>query len=380
MPPDKKRAVLHSLSSTLCPAITTRHNRVYALIPKNGHRLDTIHIHVENCGVLFKQNVRRRLVSLIYRVTIMNLPSKSVGTTLNALIIAAVISVSPFAYAKKHKKYDYSGCSSSSSNQSESCNSPLGESTYDLVNDGVFMSMNPSSSSINIDGVNISMSAFSDTNNVYNETVVSANLEKISDTWAYGVTNNDEKGFSGGADHAIDNINYYGQGSYAAHYSGMTNVERDYDFVLLSFDKAVTLTGASFSWIYSSSDTQVSVAALGNTSSLTSGVNTWSDIVADALTSSSFDIEACEYLDHRANFNFSESAQYWLVGAYNTVFGNIGGTVGNDAFKLANIGFAIDEESSPGNKTQVSEPSTVGIIMACSLFIVWRRKRQSTTL
>ena len=77
----------------------------------------------------------------------------------------------------------------------------------------------------------------------------------------------------------------------------MTNVERDYDFVLLSFDSAVTLTGASFSWLYSGSDSQVSVAALSNTSKLTSGVNTWSDIVANALTSASFDIENCESIN-----------------------------------------------------------------------------------
>lgn len=312
------------------------------------------------------------------RMCIMKVSAKTLNTAIAVFITTAALSASPAVHAKKYKKYNYSSCNTA--NQSEICNSPLGESTYDLVDDGVFNSMNPSESSINIDGVNVSMSAFSDTQNVYNETVVSANLEKISNTWAYGVTNNDEVGYSGGADHAIDNINYYGQGSYSAYYSGMTNVERDYDFVLLSFDKAVTLTGASFSWIYSSNDTQVSVAALGNTSTLTSGVNTWSDIVADALTSSSFDVENCEYLDHRADFDFSESAQYWLVGAYNTVFGNIGGSVGNDAFKLANLGFTIDDSTTPDNKTQVTEPGTIGLLMACSLFVMWRRKKTDSSL
>ena len=155
----------------------------------------------------------------------------------------------------------------------------------------------------------------------------------------------------------------------------MTNVERDYDFVLLSFDSAVTLTGASFSWLYSGSDSQVSVAALSNTSKLTSGVNTWSDIVANALTSASFDIENCEYLDHRADFTFTESAQYWLVGAYNTVFGNIGGHVGNDAFKLANVGFSVTESAGTPTPTEVSEPRTIGLLMACSLLVMWRRKK-----
>ena len=280
--------------------------------------------------------------------------------------------------ASSHATYnhhDYSHCGGSNNSQNSDCNSPLGENTYDLVDDGVYEGTNPSISSININGVNISLSAFSDTQGLYNEAVVGADLQKISNTWAYGVTNNDEAYYNGGADHAIDNINYYYQGSYASHQSGMTNVERDYDFILLSFDQAVTLTGASFSWLYSDNDSQVSVAALNNISGLTSGINTWSDIVADALTSASFDIENCDYLDHRSDFNFSESAQYWLVGAYNTVFGNIGGYVGNDAFKLANIGFDITPtpDANEGS-TPVNAPSTIGLLMACSLFVAWRRK------
>lgn len=278
------------------------------------------------------------------------------------------------AQATSYTKHDYSYCGSSSNNQSTACNSPLGEHVYDLVEDGVNQSTNATRSSINVDGVNISLSAFSDTQRVYNETVVAANLEKISDTWAYGVTNNDEIGYQGWTDHAIDNINHYYRGSRASRQSGMTNMERDYDFVLLSFDQAVTLTGASFSWMKDSNDSQVSVAALQDTASLTSGVNTWSDIVADALTSASFDIENGDYVDHRADFNFQESAQYWLLGAYNTVFGNIGGYVGNDAFKLANVGFSTAETSGVSTSTAVSEPGTLGLLMACSLMVMWRRK------
>ena len=294
------------------------------------------------------------------------------------LSIASISTLSAnSAFATYYKKHDYSYCGSSSSNsgQSKQCNSPLGENTYDLVDDGVYNSVDPANSTVEINGVNVSLSAFSDTNNVSGETVVAANLQKISNTWAYGITNNDEAYYNGSADHAIDNLNYYYEGSNAAYKSGVTNVERDYDFVLLSFDSAVTLTGASFSWLYSSNDSQVSVAALSDTSALTSGVNTWSDIVADALTSASYDIENCDYLEHRADFAFTESAQYWLVGAYNTVFGNIGGYIGNDAFKLANVGFSITETTGTPDTTEVSEPGTIGLLMACSLIVMWRRKK-----
>ncbi|WP_394221048.1 exosortase-dependent surface protein XDP1 [Alteromonas gracilis] len=295
------------------------------------------------------------------------------------LISAALLSTlsTSQAIAKNWHKNNYSYCGSSSNNQEQNkvCNSPLGEHTYDLVSDGVFHDIDATKSSVNVDGVNIAMSAFSDTHNVRGETVVGAKLEKISNKWAYGITNDDESHYGGGADHAIDNINYFSNGSFNSNYHNFANVERDYDFVLLSFDSAVTLTGASFSWLYSNKDSQVSVAALGDTSTLTSGVNTWSDIVADALTSASFDIENCEYLDHRADFTFTESAQYWLVGAYNSVFGNVGGRVGNDAFKLANIGFNVTEPTGTPSPTEVSEPGTIGLIMACSLFVMWRRKK-----
>jgi len=292
-----------------------------------------------------------------------------------ALLSSIIVNPASATYYNNHN-YSYCGSSSNNSNQSKVCNSPLGEHTYDLVSDGVYNSIETTKSSVSVDGVNISMSAFSDTNNVTGETVVGAELEKISDKWAYGVTNNDEAWYNGSSDHAIGNLNYYYEGSKNAYYSGMTNVERDYDFVLLSFDSAVTLTGASFSWLYSSNDSQVSVAALSDTSKLTSGINTWGDIVADALTSASFDIENCEYLDHRADFTFTESAQYWLVGAYNTVFGKTtDGRIGNDAFKLANIGFSISETAGTPDTTEVSEPGTIGLLMACSLFVIWRRKK-----
>ncbi len=294
---------------------------------------------------------------------------------LSTALLSTLSANSAFATYYKKQSYSHCGSSSQSNEQSNVCNSPLGEYTYDLVDDKVTQTNKTNNSFVQIDGLNISMSAFSDTQGVTGETVVGAKLEKISDKWAYGITNNDEAYYRGGADHAIDNLNYFSSGSDNSKNYRFTNVERDYDFILLSFDSAVTLTGASFSWLYDSRDSQVSVAALSNTSKLTSGVNTWSHIVEDALTSASFDIESCEYLDHRADFTFTESAQYWLVGAYNTVFGETDGRIGNDAFKLANIGFSISETAGTPDTTEVSEPGSIGLLMACSLFVMWRRKK-----
>lgn len=275
------------------------------------------------------------------------------------------VSFANATYNKWHKS-DYSGCGySNSQSDSSLCESALGESIYDLVDDGVDTGIDPLASDISIDGVNISVSAWSDTYGNNDDIVVDAKLEKISDYYGYGVTNDDWETYYN-PDHAIDNVNK------------VNGNVTDFDFVLLSFDQAVSVTGASFSWIYSNSDSQVSVAALDNISGLTSGSQTWNDIVADALTTASYDIENCDYVEHRAEFDITDTAQYWLIGAYNTVFQNIGGYIGNDAFKLSGLGFSVAGTTSPpAPSTEVSEPTTVGLLMAGALFIAWRRKNPS---
>ncbi|MDP2534304.1 exosortase-dependent surface protein XDP1 [Alteromonas stellipolaris] len=266
------------------------------------------------------------------------------------------------AGSSKWHNSDYSGCSlNSGSSNTDLCESALGENIYDLVDDGVQSGTDPFNSNITVGGVNISVSAWSDTYGNKDDIVVDAKLEKISDYYGYGVTNDDWETYYN-PDHAIDNVNK------------VNGNVTDFDFVLLSFDQAVTVSGASFSWIYSNSDSQVSVAALDSISGLTSGSQTWNDIVADALTTASYDIENCDYVEHRADFEISDTSQYWLIGAYNTVFGNIGGYVGNDAFKLSSVGFSIANENPPAPSTEVSEPTTLGLLLAGVFVVAWRRK------
>lgn len=270
------------------------------------------------------------------------------------------------AMAGNHNNKNYSHCSSTSKGASGDCNSPLGENVYNLVDHGTVESTNASSSKISIGGVNIAISGWSDTYGYNDDIVVGAKLEKISDYYGYGVTNDDWETYYN-PDHAIDNVNKV-RGNIT-----------DYDFVLLSFDKAVTLTGTGFSWIADRNDTQVSVAALSNTSTLISGVSTWNDIVADALTTASFDIKSSGDSDYAANFSFKDTANYWLVGAYNTVFGNIGGYVGNDAFKLTSVGFSISQDSELNTSMEVSAPKTLSTMLACCMLFMIRKKKGSST-
>lgn len=276
-------------------------------------------------------------------------------------LFVVVLAISNTASASRY--YGNHCGSSSTPEQSAYCNSSLGEYTYDLIDDGVSYSTNAAHSSISIDGINVALSAWSDTVGTYNDDVVTqASLVHISNNYGYGVYNADHEYYGSNPDHAIDNINTL---SY--------NVSPDFDYVLLSFSESVKLTGASFSWIGNSYDTQVSIAGLHDISTLTSGVNTWSDIVQDALTAGSYDVTNCDYVDHRADFTESSSSKYWLIGAYNTVFGDIGGSMYNDAFKITALGFEVGEQANQP-PTNVSEPKTWTTLAAFGLFIAWRRK------
>ena len=282
------------------------------------------------------------------------------------VLCSAALMFAPQAFSGSWYYNDYSGCGSSGSNNSSSsyCESALGENVYDLIEDGIDLGTNADASTISVDDVNISLSAWSDTVGTYNDDVVTeATLVKLSNNYGYGIYNADDEYLGSSPDHAIDSYNTL---SY--------NVDYDFDFVLLSFSEAVTLTGAGFSWIGNSYDTQVSIAGLNDISSLTSGTQTWSNIVEDALTAGSYDIEYCEYVDYRADFSENASAQYWLIGAYNSVFGQIDGTMYNDAFKLTSIGFATDASDTPTTPTSVNEPGMFGALLACALVIGWRRR------
>ena len=79
------------------------------------------------------------------------------------LLSTALLSTTNFnsAFATyKKQSYSHCGSSSQSNEQSNVCNSPLGEYTYDLI-DKVTQTNQTNNSFVQIDGLNISMSAFS---------------------------------------------------------------------------------------------------------------------------------------------------------------------------------------------------------------------------
>ena len=250
------------------------------------------------------------------------------------------------------------------SNTTFASDSSLDESVYNLISDGVVTSTTPTlSNGVNIDGVNIGVSAWADTYGSNDDIVVDANLYKISNYYGYGATNDDWESAHNSPDHAIDNVNQV-RGNWS-----------DFDFVLFSFDQDVNLSSAQFTWRYSRNDSQVSVAALNDISALTSGSNTWSDIVANALSAGSYNINTATS-GYQASFDLVDTAKYWLVGAYNTVFGDNGGQMYNDAFKLSAISFS-QANTPPSGKppAEVSEPFSIALLASGLAFIAWRRKK-----
>lgn len=289
--------------------------------------------------------------------------------SVTAIVFAGALSAPAFATGGGW----HSGCGTGG-NTGDGCNAAdyFGDDLmYSLASDGI--------TNAEVDGVTINASAYSDTKDwtrigskygygKYSDVnIEEAELRQYGG--GYGVVNEDERARYS-PDHSVDNekeVKWSWQsGSYGYH------IDTDYDYVLISFDEAVNVTGATFSWLWKDDDTQVSVAALDDTTMLESGSNTWSDVAGDAMAVGSFDVLNCDD-DHLAMVEFENVySQYWIIGAYNTVFGDIGHKMFDDGFKLASIGF-----NTKGTPTEVTEPGTFAMLFMGGALAMWRRKRNA---
>ena len=140
--------------------------------------------------------------------------SKSVLLVSTALLSTLSANSAYATYYYTKQSYSHCGSSSQTSEQSKVCNSPLGEYNYDLVDNKVTQNSPTDNAIVQIDGLNIDMSAFSDTQGITGETVVGAKLEKISDKCEGGgggsgiVGGNGGNGGGGGVGSLTDVIAY----------------------------------------------------------------------------------------------------------------------------------------------------------------------------
>ena len=256
-----------------------------------------------------------------------------------------------------------------SSNFAWASDSSIQEHTYNYNFQSVNIETNPNagsvvtiSDSLNLNNVNVSVSGWADSAWLQGgdsgdyDRVIGAHLQEIG-SYGWAVRNSYEAVDS---HQTIDNYRY-----------------KDYDFILLSFSEEVQLDSLNFGWAnFGDGSQEVSVAAITDTgfSKLTSENSTWSSIISDAV-SSSFSIERLSYNRGVSNLNFSSTAKYWLVGAYNTVFGTTSnGSTFNDAFKIAGLGFSNTTEGE--TTTEVSEPGALALMSLGLGLVLYRRKRR----
>lgn len=274
-----------------------------------------------------------------------------------------------------------SGSSSSNSSGSTSVDSTLNQYVYDLytIDSGtnIDYTLDGSSSNIIIDGtsVRVGVSAWSDTSNIStdgirnddNEVVHYDSLDAYQhfNDYGFGLVNS-----NGNDSHTLDN------------FSG----GEDFDMVLFSFSEAVTLTGASFTYLDSSaSSKQISVVGLSDISLFENHASNefgWADVASSdglVLSDGHFNISSngnySSTSGYTSEFSDLSAAKYWLVGAYNVYFDDSSSSYSNTGFKLASLNLTTNGTEINQPPTEVSEPAPVALMLIGLGLLALRRKR-----
>lgn len=187
--------------------------------------------------------------------------------------------------------------------------------------------------------------------------------------WGYGLNNNDtqhnrnNKKFD---THSLDNFTNEGI--------------NDFDMFLVSFSEAVTLTGAAFSWKSGGDgEREITVAGLHNIDGFQENTHsTWSSVYSTVVESTLGHFSLGNKTDGVFESNFTDTiagtAQYWLVGAYNTVFDDNNSSHHGVGLKLSSLDIAIQNTQQ---NTEVSEPGALALMSLGLGLVLYRRKRRA---
>lgn len=183
--------------------------------------------------------------------------------------------------------------------------------------------------------------------------------DSASNDYGYGLSSSEYRD-----GHTIDNVGDYYSGS-------------DFDMVLFSFSQAVSLTGATFTWLETNNkDKEITVVGLNDLSVFGNSSFTWADIALNSVvTSGHFLIgEECDDV-FTSVFTGLGEAKYWLVGAYNTVFDNNAISGSEVGFKLASLGLDKTATTPGSGSNEASAPGSLALLMLGGGLLAWRRKR-----
>ena len=229
-----------------------------------------------------------------------------------------------------------------------------GNQTWDFTSNSTPLnsSVNGNSFSMNVDGITLTVTGWSDTfGQSYvvgtPETIEEAELVYYGDS--LGLNNKDEDDDT--PNHSID--------SYDGRWGN------DFDVLMFTFSSEVSLDGLDIGWAYEDYNTNNSsahadittIAYTGNGSSNISG-STWQGIATSSawsLVQNSSNVPKDSY---HALTNQVKSSSF-LISAYNPLFGGNWSSL-NDGFKLAGI---TTKTSSPKPPTDVPEPATFATLL-----------------
>jgi hypothetical protein len=277
-----------------------------------------------------------------------------------------------------------SGGSSSSSSGSTSIDSALNQHVYDLYTQesgfNIDYTLDGNSSNIVIDGTSITVgvSAWADTANISTDGISYDDNEVVYYDALNGYRHNNDYGFglvnsNSNDSHTLDN------------FSGGD----DFDMVLFSFSEAVTLTGASFTYLESdASDKQISIVGLSDISLFENHASNefgWADVASgDGLVISNghFGISSnssgySSSSSYSSEFSDLSAAKYWLVGAYNVYFDAGSSNYQNTGFKLASLNLTTGGTEINQPPSEVSEPAPIILMLTGLGLLALRRKRGS---
>lgn len=189
-----------------------------------------------------------------------------------------------------------------------------------------------------------------------------------------GIENQDGEG--GAPQHSIDNIpNYTGNAAY-----------NDYDAVLVQFDQKTNLSSIDIGWATNDGDgssdgsADISIVAYTGNNDLNNNpffatTSTWGSLLTNGWS------RIGHYQNAGGSYAIANNAateikgvlsKYWLISAYNPLFGGTALSNANDGFKLAGL---TTTTGSNDPSTPVPAPASFALLALCAVGMVVRRKK-----